>query len=87
MQLKMEKKTLIYRADANPIEGAPMRCPPKSLPQRPKGAVQEKVAERSEVGRGRSPCGIICLRAFFQENDLYRLSAKTQAFLPKSTFP
>jgi len=26
------------------------------------------------------------LRAFSQENDLIRLSAKTQAFLPKSTY-
>jgi hypothetical protein len=26
------------------------------------------------------------LRAFFKENDLFRLSAKTQAFSPKSTY-
>jgi hypothetical protein len=50
--------------------------------------LQGKVAERSEVGRGRSPLrGIAGLRAFSQENDLFRLSAKTQAFSPKATFP
>jgi hypothetical protein len=52
----------------------------KSLP------LQGKVAERSEVGRGRPPCGIAGLRAFSRENDLFRLSAKTQAFLPKATY-
>ena len=49
--------------------------------------LQGKVAERSEVGRGRSPCGIARLRASSNENDLFRLSAKMQAFFPKSTFP
>ena len=53
----------------------------KSLP------LQGKVAERSEVGRGRPPCGIDGLRAFLKENDLFRLSVKTQAFSPKATFP
>jgi hypothetical protein len=52
----------------------------KSLP------LQGKVAERSEVGRGRPPCGIAGLRAFSRENDLFRLSAKTQAFSPKATY-
>ena len=41
---------------------------------------------RSEVGRGRPPCGIAGLRDSSRENDLFRLSAKTQAFSPKATY-
>ena len=41
-------------------------------------------AGSEEVG---PPCGNGGLCAFFKENDLFRLSAKTQAFSPKSTFP
>ena len=41
---------------------------------------------RSEVGRDRSPYGIDDLHAFSQENDFFRLSAKTRAFSPKATY-
>ena len=47
--------------------------PTKSLPQRPKGAVQGKVGRRRQVGRGQSPCDSADLHIFCQENDLFRL--------------
>ena len=53
----------------------------KSLP------LQGKVAERSEVGRGRSPCGIDSLRGFFQENDLIRLSRNNASIFREIHLP
>ena len=82
--LGVGREILICREDegtGNREQGTGMAAgASKSLP------LQGKVGRRRRVGRGRSPCGIDGLRAFLQENDLFRLSAKTQAFSPKATY-
>ena len=57
----------------------------KSLPQRPKGAIQGKVAR--SAGRGRSPCGIDGLGAFVKENDLFRLSRNNASIFREIHLP
>ena len=55
--------------------------------RRPWRACERQVGRpQSRVGRGWSSRGIDGLRAYLKENDLFRLSAKAQAFSPKSTY-
>ena len=46
-----------------------------------------QLAAVSEVGRGRSPCGIASLRALFKENDLFRLSRTNASIFRESHLP
>jgi hypothetical protein len=66
------------------VAGAVVEAFPSDRRERFRGRWAGRKAGSEEVA---SPCGIDGLRALSQENDLFRLSAKTQAFFSEIHLP